>query len=132
MNSTVYRGTPICRSSRRGALEFVTILQREFGARRKDLLGDRAARLERLNAGERPDFLPETRDIRMSEWNVATLPRDLLDRRVEITGPVDQKMIINALNSGARVFMADTFKNAGVHARLRSLATCPWISNRYA
>lgn len=78
----------------------MTILQREFGARRKDLLGDRTARLERLNAGERPDFLPETRDIRMSEWNVATLPRDLLDRRVEITGPVDQKMIINALNIG--------------------------------
>ena len=89
------------------ALEFVTSLQRKFGARRKDLLHDRAARLKRLNAGERPDFLPETRDIRTSEWTVATLPRDLLDRRVEITGPVDRKMIINALNSGAKVFMAD-------------------------
>jgi len=89
------------------ALEFITNLQREFGARRKDLLHDRSARLQRLNAGERPDFLPETRKIRTSEWTVATLPKDLLDRRVEITGPVDRKMIINALNSGAKVFMAD-------------------------
>ena len=89
------------------ALELVASLQLEFGARRKDLLHDRAARLERLNAGERPDFLPETREIRASEWTVAQLPRDLLDRRVEITGPVDRKMIINALNSGAKVFMAD-------------------------
>ena len=89
------------------ALAFVTSLQREFGARRNDLLRDRAARQQRLNAGERPNFLPATRDLRISEWTVATLPRDLLDRRVEITGPVDRKMIINALNSGAKVFMAD-------------------------
>ncbi len=61
----------------------------------------------RLDAGERPDFLDETRSIRESDWTVAPMPADILDRRVEITGPVDRKMIINALNSGAKVFMAD-------------------------
>src|SRR6185369_16284334 len=64
-------------------------------------------RQARFDAGERPDFLPETAHIRSSEWTVAPLPPDLLDRRVEITGPVERKMIINALNSGASVFMAD-------------------------
>ena len=64
-------------------------------------------RQARLDAGERPDFLPETQHIRDADWTVAPLPADLLDRRVEITGPVDRKMVINALNSGARVFMAD-------------------------
>lgn len=89
------------------AVAFVAGLQRRFNARRKDLLAARAERLVRLNAGERPDFLPETREIREGDWTVAPLPVDLQDRRVEITGPVDRKMIINALNSGARVFMAD-------------------------
>ena len=65
------------------------------------------ARQKRLDIGEKPDFLKETRAIRESEWTVAPIPKDLLDRRVEITGPVDRKMIINALNSGAKVFMAD-------------------------
>ncbi len=89
------------------AVAFVVGLQRTFNARRKELLAARAARQERLDAGEQPDFLKETKEIRESEWTVAPLPADLLDRRVEITGPVDRKMIINALNSGAKVFMAD-------------------------
>ncbi len=89
------------------AVAFIAGLQREFNGRRKSLLATRAERQKRLDAGERPDFLPETRKIRESEWTVAPLPKDLLDRRVEITGPVDRKMIINALNSGAKVFMAD-------------------------
>jgi malate synthase len=80
---------------------------REFNPRRKELLAARVARQKRLDAGERPDFLPETAHIRDADWTVAPLPADLLDRRVEITGPVDRKMIINALNSGAKVFMAD-------------------------
>ena len=89
------------------AVAFVVGLQRAFNARRKELLAARVVRQARLDAGERPDFLAETKGIRESEWTVAPLPADLLDRRVEITGPVDRKMIINALNSGAKVFMAD-------------------------
>ncbi len=89
------------------AVAFVVGLQRTFNDRRKELLVARAARQKRLDDGERPDFLKETKGIRESEWTVAPLPADLLDRRVEITGPVDRKMIINALNSGAKVFMAD-------------------------
>src|ERR1700744_2913161 len=89
------------------AVAFVVGLQRTFNEQRKELLEARAARQKRLDAGERPDFLKETRHIRESEWTVAPLPADLLDRRVEITGPVDRKMIVNALNSGAKVFMAD-------------------------
>jgi len=90
-----------------GAVAFVVGLQRAFNARRKELLTARVARQARLDAGERPDFLPETKAIREGDWTVAPLPADLLDRRVEITGPVDRKMIINALNSGAKVYMAD-------------------------
>ena len=89
------------------AVAFVVGLQQTFNMRRKELLEARAARQKRLDEGERPDFLKETKEIRESEWTVAPLPKDLLDRRVEITGPVDRKMIINALNSGAKVFMAD-------------------------
>ena len=89
------------------AVAFVVGLQRAFNERRKELLQARVARQKRLDGGERPDFLTETKRIRESEWTVAPLPADLLDRRVEITGPVDRKMIINALNSGAKVFMAD-------------------------
>ena len=89
------------------ALEFIVELQRRFNPRRVELLAARAERQKRLDAGEKPDFLPETRAIRESEWTVAPIPGDLEDRRVEITGPVDRKMIINALNSGAKVFMAD-------------------------
>jgi malate synthase len=89
------------------ALRFVATLHRAFNARREDLLAKREERKARLDAGELPDFLPETREIRESDWTVGRVPRDLVDRRVEITGPVDRKMIINALNSGANVFMAD-------------------------
>ena len=89
------------------AVEFLADLQRRFGGRRKELLAARVARQARLDAGERPDFLPETRNIREAKWRCAPIPADLQDRRVEITGPVDRKMIINALNSGAHVFMAD-------------------------
>jgi malate synthase len=89
------------------AVGFVAELERRFRAERRRLLAARAERQARLDAGEKPDFLPETASVRAADWTVAPLPRDLLDRRVEITGPVDAKMIINALNSGASVFMAD-------------------------
>ncbi|MEG9436298.1 malate synthase A [Edaphobacter sp. HDX4] len=89
------------------AIAFLVNLQRKYGARRKELLSARIARQARLDAGEKPDFLPETKHIRDGSWRCASIPADLQDRRVEITGPVDRKMIINALNSGAYVFMAD-------------------------
>jgi malate synthase len=89
------------------ALAFVADLHRAFEARRRSLLQDRRVRQARLDAGERPGFPVETRDVREGSWRVAPVPDDLRDRRVEITGPVDRKMMINALNSGARVFMAD-------------------------
>jgi malate synthase len=90
------------------ALAFVADLERRFGARRRELLAARAARQKRFDQGELPDFLPETRAIREGDWKVAPIPADLLDRRVEITGPVDsRKMVINALNSGAQSYMTD-------------------------
>ena len=89
------------------ARAFVADLHRRFDARRLALLEQRTRRQRALDAGMRPDFLEETRDIRESEWTVAATPADLLDRRVEITGPVERKMMINGLNSGARAFMAD-------------------------
>src|SRR5690242_6558798 len=89
------------------ALAFVARLQRAFGGRRAELLARRAERQRQWDAGKLPDFLPETRAIREAEWTCAPVPADIQDRRVEITGPVDRKMIINALNSGASVFMAD-------------------------
>jgi malate synthase len=88
------------------ALAFVAALQREFGPRRRELLAARRAEQEALDAGALPDLLPP-RDERERDWRVAAAPPDLLDRRVEITGPVNRKMMINALNSGARCFMAD-------------------------
>lgn len=89
------------------ALKFVAKLVKQFSTRREELLANRSARQTELDNGVMPDFLPETAEIRSSDWQVAPLPNDLQDRRVEITGPVDRKMIINALNSGAKVFMAD-------------------------
>ncbi|HEX2259663.1 MAG TPA: malate synthase A [Actinomycetota bacterium] len=89
------------------AVEFVAWLHREFDQQRRRLLAARRDRQGRLDQGERPDFLPGTRSIRESDWSVVPVPKDLNDRRVEITGPADRKMTINALNSGARVFMAD-------------------------
>lgn len=90
------------------ALAFIGELERLFGTRRRELLAARAERQKRFDAGELPDFLPETKDIREGDWQIAGIPADLLDRRVEITGPVDnRKMIINALNSGAQSYMTD-------------------------
>ncbi len=89
------------------ALAFLAELHRTFDRPRKALLAARAERQKRFDAGELPDFLPETKEIRDSEWQVAPIPADLQNRRVEITGPVDRKMIVNALNSGATHYMAD-------------------------
>ena len=89
------------------AARFLDRMAREFQPRREELLARRRVRQQQIDAGELPDFLPETEHIRQQDWQVASIPRDLIDRRVEITGPVDRKMIINALNSGASVFMAD-------------------------
>jgi malate synthase len=90
-----------------GAIEFLELLARQFGPRRKALLQHRREVQQCLRQGALPDFLPETRQVREGSWSVATAPPDLNDRRVEITGPVERKMMINALNSGAKVFMAD-------------------------
>ena len=89
------------------ALAFIAGLHRRFNRRRLELLARRMERQKLFDAGQLPDFLPETKAIRDGDWTVAPVPADLVDRRVEITGPVDRKMIVNALNSGAKVFMAD-------------------------
>jgi malate synthase len=89
------------------ALDFVAALHRRFEPKRQELLARRAARQKEFDAGRLPEFLPETKKIRDGDWKVAGQPRDLLDRRVEITGPTDRKMVINALNCGASTFMAD-------------------------
>src|SRR4051812_21377873 len=89
------------------ALDFVAKLHRKFEQRRQSLLAARAARQKDFDAGKLPDFLPETKALRESEWRIAPQPKDMLDRRVEITGPTDRKMVINALNCGASTFMAD-------------------------
>ncbi len=89
------------------AMNFVASLAREFSTRVEELLAMRLERQKVIDAGQKPDFLPETAEIRAADWQVTDVPADLSDRRVEITGPTDRKMIINALNSGAKVFMAD-------------------------
>ncbi len=89
------------------ALHFVAGLERRFGAERKRLIAARGEFQLRLDSGEKPRFLAETADIRAGDWKIAAVPKDLQNRRVEITGPVERKMVINALNSGARMFMAD-------------------------
>jgi malate synthase len=89
------------------ALEFLAELERRFDRARQDLLARRREVDHRLQAGALPDFLAETKEIRDADWQIAPVPADLQDRRVEITGPVDRKMIVNALNSGASVYMAD-------------------------
>ncbi len=89
------------------ALAFVADLHRRFDGRRRELLARRMERQKLFDAGQLPHFLTETKAVRDGDWTVAPVPADLLDRRVEITGPVDRKMIVNALNSGAKVFMAD-------------------------
>ena len=89
------------------ALKFIASLHRMFNATRKQLLADRVLRQQAINNGEMPDFPLETAAVRSGDWMVAPVPDDLQDRRTEITGPVDRKMVINALNCGAKVFMAD-------------------------
>ena len=89
------------------ALEFVADLNCEFNPRHKELQGRRHQFHDEIQSGKRPTFLEETRAVRVGDWQIAPLPDDLQDRRSEITGPVDRKMMINALNSGACVFMAD-------------------------
>lgn len=90
-----------------GAKQFLIDLQRQFGAMRQNLLHKRQERQARLDAGEKPDFAKDTEEIRNSNWTISSTPADLQNRHVEITGPVDRKMVINALNSGAKVYMAD-------------------------
>src|SRR4051794_5596674 len=89
------------------ALDFFVAVQREFNPRRLELLEARKLRQQAIDRGEMPTFLPETKQVRESAWRVAPVTADLQNRRVEITGPVDRKMVINALNSGANCFMAD-------------------------
>lgn len=89
------------------ALDFFARLHREFNPRRLELLRERKLRQQAIDRGELPNFLSETRHVRQSDWRVDPVPADLQDRRVEITGPVDRKMVINALNSGAKCYMAD-------------------------
>jgi malate synthase len=89
------------------ALQLLAHLHRRFDARRRELLGARAQRQQELDAGAMPQFLPETAPVRAGDWRIGSVPADLQDRRVEITGPVDRKMIINALNAPVRCFMAD-------------------------
>src|SRR5271168_5340753 len=89
------------------ACAFLAGLFREFEPRRQELLRARVARQAEIDSGILPDFLASTKPVRDGAWKVAPIPTDLLDRRTEITGPVDRKMVINALNSGAKVFMAD-------------------------
>src|SRR5918992_2959780 len=103
------------------ALAFLAELHRKFDPQRRALLAARAERQKRFDAGELPDFPSETKEIRDREWQVAPIPSDLQDRRVEITGPVDRKMIVNALNSGATHYMAD-FEDANSPTWLNNIA----------
>src|SRR3979409_1485578 len=96
------------------ALGFLAALARRFEPERRRLLARRRERQQELDAGRLPDFLPETKDIRDRDWTVAPIRPDFTDRRVEITGPVERKMMINALNSGANVVMA-AFEDANGH-----------------
>jgi len=89
------------------ALDFVAELHRRFDGRRRALLAVRVERQREFDAGALPDFRADTADIRSGDWRIGAIPADLIDRRVEITGPTDRKMVINALNSGAQAFMAD-------------------------
>ncbi|MEC3884506.1 malate synthase A [Halobacillus sp. HZG1] len=102
------------------ALSFLVELHEKFNDRRKQLLSDRIMTQKKLDQGERPDFLKETERIRNADWTISPIPDDLKDRRVEITGPVDRKMVINGLNSGAKVFMAD-FEDANAPTWLNTI-----------
>src|SRR4051812_6720452 len=103
-------GPPVERSAEiltDDALDFVAMLHRRFAATRDELLARRTARRAEVARGQRLGFLPETERVRDSDWHVPPAPADLIDRRVEITGPTERKMMINALNSGAKVWLAD-------------------------
>jgi malate synthase len=113
------------------ALAFLERLHRRFNRRRLELLALRGERQKRFDAGELPDFLSETKSIRDADWKVAPIPADLMDRRVEITGPVDRKMIVNALNSGAKVFMAD-FEDASSPAFANMIEGQANLKDRWA
>ena len=109
-DGVIVSGPPVERSAEiltDDALDFVALLHRNFAATRDDLLARRAARRDEVARTHRLDFLPDTEHIRTGEWQVAAAPQDLRDRRVEITGPTERKMMINALNSGAKVWLAD-------------------------
>ena len=107
MPQTTSRTTPAHKVLSPDVIEFVDRLDLHFEAERLNLLNKRKLRQAEFDAGMLPGFLPETLGIRNAAWCVAPIPAELADRRVEITGPTDRKMVINALNSGARVFMAD-------------------------
>lgn len=111
------------------AVNFVAALTSTFRARRDELLAHRVERQRQIDAGHMPDFLPETAHIRQGDWQIAPLPADLQDRRVEITGPTDRKMVINALNSGAKVFMltlkTPTRPPGTTSSRARSICAMP-------
>ena len=109
------------------AVAFVADLHRRFDGRRLALLAERVARQQRYDGGELPDFRADTVAIREGDWTVARIPDALMDRRVEITGPVERKMIINALNSGAKVFMAD-FEDSSAPTWARSTSWSPTSS----
>ena len=115
------------------AVAFVARLQRKFGARRIELLQRRVERQKQLDKGVMPDFLPETAQVRAdASWRVKPVTNaDLQDRRVEITGPVDRKMVINALNSGADVFMAD-FEDANARRWSNHLTARSTCATRFA
>ena len=114
------------------AVAFAARLQRAFGPRRTELLARRAVRQARFDAGELPDFLAETAAVRGGEWKCDAVPGDIQDRRVEITGPVDRKMIINALNSGASVFMVAMEVPSAYVQFLRSLMLSPLVQETLA
>src|SRR5207249_6879115 len=108
------------------ALRFVASLARRFEPTRRDLLARRAARLQELEAGRLPDFLPETRALRERDWTVAPIPPDLQERKVEITGPVDRKMVINALNSGRACSWPTSRTRTPLPGRTPSAASRTW------
>src|SRR5450432_346124 len=107
------KGSTVERVLTKDAQALLEALHRKFDGRRKELLAKRTARLKEFDGGKNFAFLPETKEVRESAWQVASCPPDLQKRRVEITGPTERKMLINALNSGADVFMAD-FEDSNV------------------
>jgi malate synthase len=113
------------------AVAFVEDLTRHFRPRIDELLARRRGVQDRYNKGDRPNFLKDTADVRSADWKVGSIPDDLQDRRVEITGPVDRKMIINALNSGASVFMAD-FEDATSPTWISRTQIWQWLTHRAA